>query len=287
MADEATIGFSGFARTSSLYGQAVSVDQCCAQSSTAGNVIKAAAPSSWPTSGRGVDLHWVGTANGVMEYSWDGSSWTTINVQGTVGDASFASLAGVPSSGAVTLQLRVVSGTCKPAGINWKSSGAGLIFHKLAASGQNLRNLAVMAANTSWRNAYASLGTNTALLYEGTNDQNASSPTQFATDVITWATGVRASDAGKDILVAVEAENQRTTNVYAMKLFAAAAWNAIKDGEYAWFDTQSVFGSADNPGFYAFTGPEPMMSSDGFHPEPSTGGAALEQAWIEVLNRAP
>lgn len=40
-------------------------------------------------------------------------------------------------------------------------------------------------------------------------------------------------------------------------------------------------------GFKAFTGPEPMMSSDGFHPEPSTGGAALEQAWIEVLNRAP
>lgn len=269
----------------STYATVPSPDICCANSSTAGDYIRFTAPSSPALSG--VDLFWIGTADGVMEYSWDNASWTTINVQGAVGDCSFAALAGVPGSGAVTLYLRVVSGTCRPAGINWKSAASGTVVHKLGATGSRAEQWATQAATASWRAAITALGGGTAQVFHGTNDQGASrTPAAFATDMGTIATNLLTATPGIDIAFVLPWENQRTTNTYAMPLYAAAAAAVAGANDYAFLDTQLDAGPASTPSVYASTGARPRNNVDGIHPEPATGGRVLEASLLTFYNYA-
>lgn len=271
---------------SDLFGLAISPDMCCAQSSTADDYLLFKAPAAAAISG--VTLYWVNTADGEAEYSWDNASWTSIATQGAnIGDAGFAALAGAPSAGPATLYVRVVSGTVKVSGINWKSSAAGAVLHKFAAGGQNINSLATIAVNASWQAAIASFGLNTASVFEGTNDQNVTTAAQFADNYVTVTTALRTAIPAADILIAVEAENQREGNIHPMKEFAAAARQVAADNAYAFYDTQNDFGSADDPDFYGPDGPLPLFDATKFHPEPTTGGQLLETGFLITFNEAP
>lgn len=267
------------------YATVPAPDTCCAISSVNGAEIRASFPSSPALNG--VDLFWIGTADGVMRYSWDGSTWTTINVQGTVDACSYAALTGFPTSGAGTLYLQVVSGTCKPAGVNWKSAASGAIIHKLAATGSRMAQLAVQAATASWKAAVAALGIDSAIVMHGTNDQGAgASTTQFATDGTTVMTALQTSIPGLDRLWAMPPENQRTTNTFQMKAYKAAAAPAAAVLGVAFLDQQRNFGDPDAPTEYGAAGATPLFNVDLIHPEPSTGGRSLVDGFIRFLESA-
>lgn len=278
-----TYGVSLNGSWTGAYATVPAPDTCCAISSTASDEIRATFPASPALSG--VDFFWIGTAAGVMEYSWDGTSWTTINVQGTVGACSFASLTGVPGSGAGTLRLRVVSGECRPAGLNWKSAASGVVVHKLAATGSRMSQLATQAAVASWRTAVAALGINSAIVMHGTNDQGAStSASQFATDAQTVLTNLQTAIPGVDRLLAMPPENQRVGNAVAMPAYKAAAAPIAAALGCAFLDHQRNFGDPASPTEYGSSGAIPLFNADLIHPEPSTGGRALLDAFLRFLN---
>jgi hypothetical protein len=235
----------------------------------------------------GVDLFWIGTADGVMEYSWNGTSWTTINVQGTVDACSSAALAGVPGSGPGTLYLRVVSGTCEPAGINWKSAASGVIVHKLAATGTRMQQLATQAAVISWRTAIAALGMDFALLAHMSNDQVASrAPSQFAVDAATVIDNLRAAVPGLDILALSPPANQQTGLAFPMTDYKAAYAPVAAALGTAFLDVQRNFGDPADPNEYGSAGATPLFNVDGLHFEPSTGGRAQLDAIMRFLTAA-
>lgn len=282
-----TYGVSHNGNWTGAYATVPSPDTCCAISSTPGDEIRATFPASPTLSG--VDFFWIGTADGVMEYSWDGTSWTTINVQGTVGACSFAALAGVPGSGSGTLRIRVVSGECRPAGINWKSAASGVVVHKLAATGSKMAQLAVQTATASWRAAVAALGLDTAVVMHGTNDQGTvpiSTPAVFATDAETVLNGLNTAIPGVDRLLAMPPENQRTTNTYPMPAYKAAASPIAAALGCAFLDHQRNFGDPGNPTEYGSSGTTPLFNADLIHPEPATGGRALLDGFLRFLAAA-
>lgn len=277
------VSFSG--AWNKTYGSVPAPDTCCAVSSTAGNEIRATFPATPTLSG--VDLFWIGTANGVMEYSWNGSSWTTINVQGTVGACSSAALAGVPGSGPGTLFLRVVSGTCQPAGVNWKSAASGVVVHKLAATGTRMQQLATQAVAASWRTGIAALGMDTALLVHMSNDQVADrAPSDFATDATTVIGGLRAAVPGLDVLAISAPANQQTGQAYPMTAYKAAYAPVAAALGTAFLDVQRNFGDPANPDEYGSAGATPLFNVDGLHMEPGTGGRAMLDAIMRFLATA-
>jgi hypothetical protein len=268
------------------YSAVPSPDNACVASSTAGDYIKATAPASPTLSG--VDLFWIGTANGVLSYSWDNVSFTNINVQGTVGDCSFAALTGFPTSGAINLYLKVVSGTCKPAGVNWLSAASGVVVHKLGCGGHSAAELAVQAIKTSWQAAMARLGITTAQIMHGTNDQGAAGvgPATYASNHQAIVGGIKTALPGADIIIVMEAENARTTNVTTMPALSAAAAAVAGAADYAFYDLQWDFGDPTNPGEYQSTGARPLFNAaDLFHPEPATGGRLIEAALLNFYNQ--
>ncbi|WP_305617172.1 GDSL-type esterase/lipase family protein [Novosphingobium sp.] len=280
-----TYGVSHNGNWTGAYATVPSPDTCCAISSTAGDEIRATFPASPTLSG--VDFFWIGTADGVMEYSWDGVSWATINVQGTVGACSFAALAGVPGSGAGTLRLRVVLGECRPAGVNWKSTASGTVVNKLAATGSRMAQLATQAVVASWRAAVAALGIDTAIVMHGTNDQGASSSAAtFAENANIVLTNLQTAIPGVDRLLVMPPENQRPANAVAMPAYKAAAAPVAAALGCAFLDTQRDFGDPATPTEYGSAGATPLFNADLIHPEPSTGGRALLDAILRFFAAA-
>lgn len=281
----ATYGVSLAGTWDQSYAIVPSPDTCCAISSTAFAEIRATFPASPILSG--ADLFWIGTADGVMRYSWDNASWTTLNVQGSVGDCSFASLANVPTSGPGTLYLQVVSGTCKPAGINWKSAASGVVVHKLAATGSKLSQLATQAAIASWKSAVAALGLDCGFVMHGTNDQGSSNPpSQFAADATTVLGALQTAIAGIDRLFLMPPENQRTGMAYPMTAYKAAVAPVAANLGISFVDLQRNFGDPANPTEYGSAGATPLFNADNIHPEPTTGGRAIVDAVLRFLAAA-
>jgi hypothetical protein len=282
-----TYGVSYSGAWDRAYATVPSPDTCCAVSSTATAEIRLTFPASPTLSG--VDLFWIGTADGVMRYSWNGTTWTTINVQGTVDACSSAALADVPGSGSGTLYLQVVSGTCKPAGVNWKSAASGVVVHKLAATGSRMQQLATQAAVASWRTAIAALETDSALVMHGTNDQGADparTESEFSADATTVLNGLQAAVPGIDRLLIMPPENQRTDNEYPMTLYKAAGARAAATLGVAFLDQQRNFGDPANPTEYGSSGATPLFNVDLIHPEPGTGGRALLDGVLRFLSAA-
>jgi len=265
------------------YATVASPDTCCAISSTAGAEIRAAFPASPALSG--ADLFWIGTADGVMEYSWDGTTWTAINVQGTVDACSFAALANVPASGAGMLRLRVVSGSCKPAGVYWKSDAPGVVINKFAATGSRMSQLSVQAAEPTWQAAIARFALDADFVMHGTNDKaNNAIPADFANAGGTVVAGLRAAIPGVDVLWAMPPENQRPSDTYAMKAYKALAAEKAHDLNVAFLDQQRNFGDPDNAGEYGSAGSTPLFEPDLTHPTPASGGRALSGGLLRFID---
>lgn len=252
-----------------------------AVSSTAGDSIRVTGPAS-PTLSV-VKFYWNGTADGVMRYRWNGGSWTTINVQGS--GIQTANLAGLPGSGSWTLDLEVVSGTCKPCGIDVQSAASGVRIHKLGGTGTQAAQWAAVDA-TQWQASIAALAPQLVTVMHGTNDQFAGrTPAQFAADLTTIVSRVRAAVPGVDVAILMPAENQ-SGNAVKMKDYAAAAAQVAAAQGCAYLDTQYLFGDPDAPTEYGSAGAIPLYSSDNVHPEPATGGRVICDGVLRLLQSA-
>ncbi|RWB96504.1 MAG: SGNH/GDSL hydrolase family protein [Mesorhizobium sp.] len=277
------------------YAVVPSPDICCANTASGADAIYAWSPAAPLVSA--VDLFWIGTADGVMQYAWgtynagnvaDPASYTfgadtNINVQGTVGNCSFAALAGVPVAGPYMLRLRRVSGTCSPAGVNWQSAATGAVVHKLGATGSRLSHWATQCANTSFALALARLGITTVSIMLGPNDQAGSiTPDTFGANMGILLDAIRVGAPAADRLVVMPPENQMGY-LYPMPLYKAATAPVVAARYAAFLDTQSSFGDATNPAEYGSAGAVPLFNADNLHPEPTTGGRALADAILAFI----
>lgn len=230
-----------------------------------------------------VNLYWIGTTNGVTRYRWNGGAWTTQNVQGTVGNLLSAALStNMPASGAWTLEIEVVSGTCTLCGLDIQSAANGVRWHKLGSTGSTAAQWATASANAQWRSGLTSLAPNLIEVMLGTNDQGASAtPATFAANIATIIDNCRTACPTADILVIMPPENQRVGNAYPMSQYTAAALEAVAARDAAFVDTQLLFGvsSAD----YAFGSARPWYAADLIHPDPATGGRVLANAFLEAI----
>lgn len=267
--------------TDSLYYTGGGLDLGAIQSASAGARVTLTVPASPALSE--ARLFWEDTADGVVRYSWDGgSTWTSVNTQGTLGNFGSAALSVGMPVGVGALWVEVVSGTVKLYGVLLKSSADGVVVHKLGATGSRAQQWATMAASAQWRAQLAALAPNLIEVMHGTNDQGASrTPDQFAADIATILDQCRVACPTADLLVMMPPENQRTTNTYPMAHYTAAALEVVAARDAAFLDTQLYFGAASAD--YAYGSPRPWYAADLIHPDPTTGGRALVASFLDAL----
>lgn len=272
-----------YARTgtwTSDYYSSLSADLSTVESSTAGSRLTLGGQAGTPVLS-GIDLHWVATSNGVIRYSWNGgSSWTTLNVQGTLGTVNIATLTGHPTTGTFSLILEVVSGSVILGGLNIKSTANGVQVHKLGNSGGRLQHLAEIN-NAEWIKTIINLSPNVFFLFHGGNDQDTGrTPVQFADNMRTVIDRIKVALPACDIGIIMPPAVVEPRSP-ALSLYTAEALKVAKEKKVAFIDLQKVFG--DDPSEYSSTSPRPWFNSDDVHPEPSTGGRAIVSALYRLI----
>lgn len=252
-------------------------------SSSAGAAIAVAGPATPVLSS--VDLCWIGTSNGVMRYRWNGGSWTSINVQGTVGSLQSAALTGMPSSGAWTFDLEVVSGSVKPSGLYLRSAASGFRGHKFGATGLKASDFAAVNA-TNWKTGIALAELDGASIVFAPNEQaQRQTMGQFATALTTMVTRLREVRPSMAIVLGVIAENQ-TRQSTRISDYAVAMHQVAQRHRCAFLNCQDLFGPSAEPELYASGGDYPMFNADKLHIEPGYGGTLVQDAFLRLLQHA-
>lgn len=249
-------------------------DICKIWSSEIGAKITCTTPSSPSVSE--CNLFYIGTSDGVIRYRFNAGSWATLNLNSVAVDTlGIANLTGF-STGAQTLEIEVVSGTCALGGVNWKSSNSGVVVHKLGASGSKAQNWALVN-ETQFKAGLSALVPNLVIIMLGTNDQSATRTTaQFTTDMTTLIDRVKSARPLTDVLVVMPCENNRTNNSTPMVDYTKSIYELCKTKKCAFLDLQKDFG--DSPSEYAATSVRNWMNADLIHPDPLTGGRAIVDA---------
>ena len=222
------------------------------------------------------NLFYIGTSDGVARYRFNGGSWSTLNLNAVAVDAlGIVNLTGF-GTGAQTLEIEVVSGTCSLGGVNWKSNNSGVVVHKLGASGSKAQNWALVN-ESSFKSGLSTLVPNLVIIMLGTNDQGATRTTaQFTSDMTTLIDRVKTARPLADVLVVMPCENNRTNNSTPMVDYTKSIYELCKTKKCAFLDLQKDFG--DNPSEYAATSVRNWMNADLIHPDPLTGGRAIVDA---------
>lgn len=270
-----TIAFSGPGWTGEYTRVIDSPDLCAATSSTVGDRITFT--YAGPGNQKLVRVHYFG-GSGVCRYRWNGGAWTTLNLSGSNGQS--VALTGAPD-GAWTLEIEVVSGTCKIFGIVALTGTNGVVVHDLANNGSALCNWARMNEATPVADrariaaAWERLGpVRTVISPIGPNDQGQQwTYVQFgnALDLVLDEM-VRVAWPGADYLHVAAPENGRDTGTfpYRMALYAAEAKKRVASKGIAVLDMQPLFG-AD----YAAYGDEgtdrQLFDPDKLHPNLAGG----------------
>lgn len=252
-----------------------SPDTAVVTSSTAGDALKATVPGTSSGGWATCRLGFVGTADGVVRYNWDGGAWTTINVQGS--GLLFVDINPPATVGTSNIfNLEIVSGTASLCGLNCLATGSGVRFHKLGASGSSLASWLSMDA-TDFGKALTELALDTVIILTGTNDQRITGgATAFEANLRSFIARIRATLPGADILFVMPCENERTDNPVTMASMAARARTVASDLNCAFINLQYIFG--ENPADYAYGSIHPWFASDGIHPDPATGGYLIKDA---------
>lgn len=237
-----------------------------------------------PAGHTAADLHFVGTtAGGTVEYSWDGgSTWqTAIDISGTNGVPGVVALANVPV-GAATLRLRRATGTIRISGVNLKSATAGVVVHKLGASGSNTTQWAAVNLAT-WADQIALLGAHMVAVLLGTNDASGSAtPQTVATNAASIMAAILTESAAFDRIWIMPADRSGTPTAVRMDQYAAAVRERAVQNSFAFLDLQYAFGT--DPDEYAVGGVFPLMDGSNVHPATATGGALIADAVHRIVS---
>ncbi|TBG38531.1 hypothetical protein ELG78_16765 [Rhizobium leguminosarum] len=265
----------------STYYTANTADAALLTSSSAGANLQVSGPAADTT----FILHYVGTADGVVRYRWNGGAWSTnlaLPDGSPAGTVQTVALTGKPA-GAWTLQIEVVSGTVNLCGLTCSRDASGVLVHKLAATGSHSGQWAALDA-TKWQAAYAALGqVNLGILMYGTNDQRSVFIPDFKTNISTLIDRMRAVTPSTDILLVPACENGRTDNPRPMSQYIAAMHEVAATKKCAFLNLQPLFGElyAD----YAPGSARPWFFSDTIHPDPPTGGRVIADAILRLLTQ--
>lgn len=266
----------------STYYTADTADAALLTSSTAGSNLSVSGPNNGDTT---FLLHYVGTADGVIHYRWNGGAWSANLAlpDGTpAGTVQTVALTGKPA-GAWTLQIEVVSGTVSLCGLTCSRDASGVLVHKLAATGSHSGQWAALDA-AKWQAAYAALGqVNLGILMFGTNDQRSVFIPDFKANISTLIDRMRAVTPSTDILLVPACENGRPDNPRPMSEYIAAMRDVAASKKCAFLNLQPLFGEtyAD----YAPGSARPWFFTDTIHPDPPTGGRAIADAILRLLTQ--
>jgi hypothetical protein len=263
-----------FGAVTDIYNGVASPDLACAVFDGAGEAVTVGIPAA-PVHNNCI-LVFIGTADGVIRYSWDaGAAWTTVNVQGSVGNTQTMALnIGIPT-GAGTLRIEHVSGTAKLCGVNLKSAASGVVVHKCGGTGSRITQWTAVSA-AQQQAAFAALAPDLISYMDGTNSQMANmSALTWADNLGTLVGRFRAAMPGVDVLIATPPENQLGNSSYPMKFYAPQARALASSLRFTFTDMQGAFGDADNPTEYGNTGAVPLMGADKVHPLSASGGRLL------------
>lgn len=257
-----------------------SPDTAVVTSSTAGDALKATVPGTSDGGWSTCRLGFVGTADGVIRYNWDGGAWTTLNVQGS--GLLFTNInppATVNASN--VLNIEVVSGTVSLCGLNCLATGAGVRVHKLGASGSSLASWLSMDS-AAFAAALTELALDTVIILTGTNDQRITGgASTFEANLRLFIARIRAALPGADILFVMPCENERTDNPVSMASMAKRARKVAAELNCAFINLQYIFG--ESAADYAYGSVHSWFASDGIHPDPATGGYLIKDAVFRAL----
>lgn len=266
----------------SNYNSAPTPDLSTVVMATAGDAVEVGVPSAPVISA--VDLFYVGTADGVIRYSWDGgTTWSAnINVQGTVGNLGITALTGFPNGAAGTLRIERVSGTVALGGVNLKSAAPGVRVNKIAGAGANANTWQAQNA-AQWQTGLASIGGDLFVWSDGPNSQNLPlAPGQWAVYVSFLAQRVHAATPASDLLFFTPPETKIAAQMPILAYDQQAAQIAYTQG-FAYFPMQPFFGDPSNPSVYLSGGARPMIGSDGVHIDINTGGPLYAQVLLSKI----
>jgi len=217
--------------------------------------------------------------SGVLRYRWNGGAWTTLDISSGSGTQT-ASLASVPT-GTWTLEIENVSGTTTIHGVDVQKTNDGVRVHKLGSTGSSSADWSSVNA-THWKNALSALAPNLVTILLGTNDQGASMTTAtYRINIQTMITRIREALPFADIALIMPCENQRTSNTYAMSMYAKELYELAAINNCAYLDLQYVFG--DTASQYAYSSARPWFAADLIHPDPTTGGRVITDAVYRLL----
>jgi len=262
---------------STHYNSSVSPDIADIYTSTAAEKITATFSGSGNVSA--VNLFYIAGGSGNIRYRWNAGAWTTLDISAGSGLLT-SSLASVPT-GTWTLEIENVAGTTTICGIDVQKTTDGVRVHKLGGTGSASNQWAGVSA-TDWQAGLTALAPNLVTILLGTNDQGGSMATAtYRTNIQTMITRIRAALPFADIALIMPCENQRTSNTYAMSLYAKEAYELAAINNCAWLDLQYVFG--DTAAQYAYGSARPWFAADLIHPDPNTGGRAITDAVYRLL----
>ncbi len=241
------------------------------QSSAAGAKVTLTGPATPLLSA--ANLFAILTSDGNVRYRWNAGGWTALSLTGTVGELSITNLStDLPSSGAWTLEIEVVSGTVKLGGIDLQTAVSGVRFHKLGWTGSTADQWASVVASAEWRNGITSLGINCMSIMFGTNDQaGGGSALAFEDDIKTIASNTRISVPYSDVQIVCPCENNRV-NVNQMSLYTSPLYDVAVENNYAYLNLQYLFGDSSED--YSALSDRPWFNADLIHPDVSVDGVS-------------
>ncbi len=263
------------------YADADTPDIALLTTTNAGATIQVSGPDNGDTT---FTLYYLGTADGVVRYRWNGGAWTNLPLPNTspADNVGTIALTGTPA-GAWTLNIESVSGTVSLCGMVCSRAGNGVVVHKLAATGSRLAQWTARDA-TKWKAAFTALGeVNLTIMMFGTNDQRSTFIGDFTTQINEQIDRLRAVNPAMDILLMAPCENGRTDNPRPMSQYTKVIRATARTKRCAYIDFQPLFG--ENVADYMPTGIRPWFNVDLLHPEPPTGGRALTDAVLRMLTQ--
>ena len=252
-------------------------------SSTANDFVRFTLPAGHNEA----ELFYSGDGTGVVAVSWnDGSSYSTNISLPVTNGVGTVMLPSVPGTSA-TVRIKVVSGNVRLAGVDLRSTTAGVRIHKLGSSGAQGATW-TLAGATAWQAQMTELGAHVFMFLTGTNDQaGGASPVTFSSRIDTMLTRFAAINPLADRVIATPPENNRTDNTVLMTAYAAAARALAVERGVTYVDHQYYWGSAADDGaeYSAATGRAWLNGSDLIHPT-TAGGYALTDANLALFERA-
>lgn len=276
--DLISIAYAGSGMTCSYHAGSISPDSCHIVMSQSGDKV------TWTSSQdvTAAKLYVPGPTSGSVRYRKNGGAWTTWDVTTVATVNELWDMGAL--SGSWTLEIEWVSGTPHLAGVDFQNDEAGVVVHKLGASGAKASDWA--SANEAGQiSGWTSLGPDAFFVKLGYNDaSNGDTASTYDSGLATITSRMLSAIPAADITLAVPAENPAGYSVPMSDYVAAAKNRALAQG-FAFIDFQPLFGDADDTAEYANGGDIPLFLADDTH-YAVAGRGIVKDAYYRAITSA-